>query len=46
MPIGDILKQAPGEVSNMNRKSSKPEFGKKILIKIDVRDSDSSETFK
>lgn len=46
MPIGDTLKQALRKVSNMNWKSSKPEYGKKILGKIDVGDSDSSETFK
>lgn len=46
MPIGDTLKQALRKVSNMNRKSRKPGFGKKVLAKIDVGDSDSTETFK
>lgn len=46
MPIGDTVKQALRKVSNMNRKSSKPGFGKKVLGKIDIGDSDGGETFK
>lgn len=46
MPIGNRLKQALRKVSNMSKKNSKSGFGKKVLGKIDVGDSDSSETFK